>query len=893
MEPSSPSLVQDDIARGLRVVELQRAAVALMHQAMPGSVTPASIAGWEAVVAGWDELRALGPPASRLYEFELVVRGLADAEEWLGRAHSAEHADADALPHLRRSAQLLADLGDAEASARVAVQAERIEELAEGDVDRGRLRLRDAIETAAPGSFDHLEAMLELAELHSRVGDTYEARRLLRRVELGLDSLGLAADGTEDVVRVALEWREQVTGGGDAGRLAERLLDGVRMRMLRIRTIQALAQIAAEEDPQAAPALVRQVDALRRGDVSDELVRAIANAADGEDIGADTSAPDPLALVGELTRVSAALREPDAPMKALALRAGILHSQLRRSGIPALAAVAGLQRAEALLSLGRSAEAIELLQRTAAELGAVRHDDLGVRIAALLARAHARTNEWSAASEICGRAIAVLEELRGRVSGEHVRESYLRWRIEIYTIGVEAALHSNDVGLALARSELAKSRWLSVLTATGDEEERAECDAIDQSLRELSVRIDASRAAGGVPEDLLDRRRALWDMRLMRVAPRWERAPAFDLNALQAGLAEDEAVVSCFWIDAERLLSLLVDRGGVTHQVRNLAPGERAELDRFTAAVLGGSSRATNYTAVGAFGRFLLPEDLQRLDGKRRLFVSPHRHLHLVPFGALERDGRPLVEDLAVSIVPNLAALALPARRSSKEGLVALGVGEFAAHAHRWRALPDAPEEVAETAALWRARGRPAEALADADATEDALRRLDAAGTLSDATVVHIATHGESVRADVPMESFLVLHDSLLDGLDIAALRLRADLVVLTACCSGQRAQQARGLDELPADESSGLQTALFVAGARSVTGCLWPVQSAVARRISRAFHERLLEGDPPDIALQRAVTDFRAHANPLQQEPGFWAPFFLTALDRPTPLVGTRKAAA
>src|SRR5688572_22154088 len=277
-----------------------------MQQAMPGSVTPAAIAGWEAVVAGWDELRALGAPASGLYELELVVRGLADAEEWLGRAHSALHADADAVTHLRRSAELLAELGDAEASARVAVQAERIEGLADGDVDRARLRLRGAVEAAAPDSFDRFEAMLELAELHSRAGDTYEARRLLQRLELGLDSAGLAADGAEDIARVALEWREQVTGGGDVGPLAARLLDGVRMRMLRIRTVQALAQIAAEEDPQAAPALVRRVDALRRGDMSEELVRAIAAAAGGDAMGAAAAGPDPLALVGELTRVSAA-----------------------------------------------------------------------------------------------------------------------------------------------------------------------------------------------------------------------------------------------------------------------------------------------------------------------------------------------------------------------------------------------------------------------------------------------------------------------------------------------------------------------------------------------------------------------------------------------------------
>jgi CHAT domain-containing protein len=149
---------------------------------------------------------------------------------------------------------------------------------------------------------------------------------------------------------------------------------------------------------------------------------------------------------------------------------------------------------------------------------------------------------------------------------------------------------------------------------------------------------------------------------------------------------------------------------------------------------------------------------------------------------------------------------------------------------------------------------------------------------------VHLATHGSSVLAgaalDDPMESSLQLRDGELTGWDIAALRLRAELVVLGACHSGQRSIGGRGLDKLPGDDMFGLQAVLFDAGVGNVLGTLWPVDDTTARAILVDFHRDYARGATPDAALQAAI---RSHlANPARRrDPFYWAPFFVASLGR------------
>ena len=124
-----------------------------------------------------------------------------------------------------------------------------------------------------------------------------------------------------------------------------------------------------------------------------------------------------------------------------------------------------------------------------------------------------------------------------------------------------------------------------------------------------------------------------------------------------------------------------------------------------------------------------------------------------------------------------------------------------------------------------------------------------------------------------------MMQDGALDAMDIANLQLKADLVVLSACHSGERAIELRDLGEVPGDDIFGLQAALFRSGVRSVLGTLWLVETNSSSPITRAFHKHHAEGKPAEVALQLAVKDYLANAKEKQRGVFYWAPYFISSL--------------
>ena len=115
-------------------------------------------------------------------------------------------------------------------------------------------------------------------------------------------------------------------------------------------------------------------------------------------------------------------------------------------------------------------------------------------------------------------------------------------------------------------------------------------------------------------------------------------------------------------------------------------------------------------------------------------------------------------------------------------------------------------------------------------ATEEAFRLEP----LSEFDVVHLATHG-LVRQELPglREPSLVFtpdpqgdafNDGLLTASQIAALPLRARLVVLSACNS------ARYAPSIIDSGIQGLATSFAIAGVPSMIAALWPIESSLTR---------------------------------------------------------------
>jgi CHAT domain-containing protein len=334
------------------------------------------------------------------------------------------------------------------------------------------------------------------------------------------------------------------------------------------------------------------------------------------------------------------------------------------------------------------------------------------------------------------------------------------------------------------------------------------------------------------------------------------------------------------------LLTLAVDRDHFRAERINLEPLDLARLQDFVVFVreLKSTSGASLDRAVERLGRVLLPIPLRDfIAAKPRVIFSPHRSLHLFPFHALRWTETDFIATrFAVRYVPNFSSLLLPVQPAPANRILALGIGEFTDP--KITPLPLVEPNVRAIQQFYVDQGADVETLLGAQATRSGMEELRDRGELAKFRCIHFGTHGLSVfdTPNQPLEARLLLQDGALDAMAITGLHLNADLVVLSACHSGQRALAVRDSKELPGDDIFGLQSALFESGARSVLGTLWLVETTSSSTLIRAFHRHYAASQSAEYALQNAIRDYLA-------APGnargifYWAPYFVSCLGSPS----------
>jgi CHAT domain-containing protein len=327
------------------------------------------------------------------------------------------------------------------------------------------------------------------------------------------------------------------------------------------------------------------------------------------------------------------------------------------------------------------------------------------------------------------------------------------------------------------------------------------------------------------------------------------------------------------------LLVLAIDRSRVQAERSILTDEQKDALSRHVEQVRSGRiPRNTMEANVQPVAEAMLPPTTRAfIASTKRLIFSPHRSLHLTPLHAARFDGRFLIEQASVRYAPNLGSLLLPWRGAETGAVVSVGINTFG------RGLPplkSAEVEAQAIAAAWAAQGVAATTLIGEQATRGAFTGLD----LAACRCLHLVTHGESVYATAlqgdPFASRLCFADGDFEALSLAELPFRADLVVMSACHSGQRALALPGGSELPGDDLFGLQATLFQAGVRSVIGALWTVDDASAGKILPELHRRLAGGARPEQALQLAVCAY-LQAPETKKAIYYWAPPFMSSMGR------------
>jgi CHAT domain-containing protein/uncharacterized protein HemY len=255
-------------------------------------------------------------------------------------------------------------------------------------------------------------------------------------------------------------------------------------------------------------------------------------------------------------------------------------------------------------------------------------------------------------------------------------------------------------------------------------------------------------------------------------------------------------------------------------------------------------------------------------DPNQAVIIVPQGALFMVPFAALEdAQGKALIEQHTIAVAPALQALELshriPANRVSGQNRLIVGNPTMPTLADfNLSPLPGAETEANTIAQLLST----SPLLGNAATKPEVVRRMQTA------QVIHLATHGllDTIRGDVPGAIVLAPgtgadKDGLLSAGEIAAMKLQADLVVLSACSTGK--------GDITGDGVIGLSRSLFLAGVPTVVVSLWDVDDASTAQLMTEFYRNWQERKLDKAqALRQAMLTTRKKFS----DPWHWAAFNL-----------------
>jgi tetratricopeptide (TPR) repeat protein len=170
-------------------------------------------------------------------------------------------------------------------------------------------------------------------------------------------------------------------------------------------------------------------------------------------------------------------------------------------------------------------------------------------------------------------------------------------------------------------------------------------------------------------------------------------------------------------------------------------------------------------------------------------------------------------------------------------------------------------------------KAKPEFVLKGTRATEANVKAASAKGLMGKARYVHFATHG-ILGLDQGKQPALVLslvgntdEDGFLQMDEITSLKLNADLVVLSACRTGQgRMHRGEGV--------TGLARAFLYAGSKGVVCSLWNVADKETADLMVDFYSRLQK--EKGVSATEALCEAQRAMIRAGKAPVYWAPFIL-----------------
>lgn len=370
----------------------------------------------------------------------------------------------------------------------------------------------------------------------------------------------------------------------------------------------------------------------------------------------------------------------------------------------------------------------------------------------------------------------------------------------------------------------------------------------------------------------------------------------FPLEKVQAALLDEKTAILEYFLGKTRSLLFVITKSGLSlfvlpsrEEIRSsltaflvfLSRPPRADWDWQKAA------RRLSSDLLGSVWEILPPSI-------SRLIIVPDDILYHLPFETLKlssaEDGF-LIQKYAVSYAPSSSSLVLLKERkpkkayprallafgnplylspsaSRKSRLTVAGIAKEMVEEQGFELTPleESQREIRAIQSLFPKEKR--DIYLGENAREDAFKK----SPLEEYEILHFACHAY-VDEKVPFRSGLFLslnqggeEDGFLQASEIAAHRLSAELVVLSAC------RTSRGYLE-KGEGIMGLTRVFFYSGARSVVSTLWKISDRAAAEFMNHFYDHLSRGEDKTEALRSAKLHLLKSR---YSHPFFWATFVL-----------------
>ena len=457
------------------------------------------------------------------------------------------------------------------------------------------------------------------------------------------------------------------------------------------------------------------------------------------------------------------------------------------------------------------------------------------------------------------RAIEIIEQQRSSIQTEVNKIGFVANKQEVYAKLIRVAVAAGKPSEAFVASERSKSRALVDLLAN---HKNFGADSVEFLAKLEKTENEALVQKGLTAKIVADGGARRSTSILFKDGQ--ERAPELaslvsvsnvSVDIIRRNLHPNETLLEfygsgdmffAFMVDATSVSSVMLDAKDLDADVRAL----RKAMDE--------QDQVAKPLSKKLFARLLAP--LQSTIGGKDLLVVPHGILHYLPFALLHDGNDVLIAKTKLRVLPS-ASLAHYLQKTSdvaKNNILVFGNPDLGS------ANLDLPNAELEAQAI-------AAKLPDSQLyTRQAATETTFKSKAGEYRYLHIASHGQ-FNADEALKSRLLLaksekDDGSLTVSELYELRLRAELVVMSACQTGL-AGIANG------DDLVGLIRGFMYAGSKNIVASLWEVDDEATSLLMQEFYKGLAAGIHKRQALQAAQNTVRAKF----EHPFYWAAFYIT----------------